>query len=72
EMEITPVTPSIQAENNEASSSSNSSTDVLYPQTIHLQRIDSVESSVNDIKSKTLSILFILRTLTQTFSPNNL
>ncbi|CAI2177594.1 16486_t:CDS:2, partial [Funneliformis geosporum] len=27
EMEITPVTPSIQAENNEASSSSNSSTD---------------------------------------------
>ncbi|CAI2177884.1 8868_t:CDS:1, partial [Funneliformis geosporum] len=55
-MEITPVTPAVQAENNKVSSSSNSSINILHPQMIHLQRIDSVESSVNDIKSEIHSI----------------
>jgi len=71
EMETTPVTPSIPVEHTNESSSSNSPIDTQNLPTIHLQRIDSVESSVNDIKSEIGLISSALRSITQSLSPSN-
>ncbi|CAI2172741.1 3724_t:CDS:2, partial [Funneliformis geosporum] len=71
-METTPVTSSIQAKNNNVLSSSNILTDVTNPQTNHLKQIDSVEFSVNNIKSEIHSISSILCSLTKTLLPIDL
>jgi len=71
EMETTPVIPFGPTDNNDTSSSSIVHTDASLPQTNHLQRIDSVESSVNDIKSEIGLISSALRSITQSFSSSN-
>ena len=67
EMAITPEISVVSLNNNEASSSNYiQQKNTIITQTNHLERIDSVESSVNDIKSEIHNISTALRSLIQT------
>ena len=74
-METTPVEPLTltQEEANEFIPTYNTPNNIPFsiPQTNHLQRIDSVETSVNDIKSEILTILSTLRNIIQSSTSSN-